>query len=144
MRSTFLSYGGSDSEFALKLRDDLQRNGVETFFFASDAIPGERLHDVMRRGVNKYDRIVVICSEDALRRPGVRNEIQESFAREARDGGAAYVIPVAIDDFVYKSNDELVRALRDRVVADFTNIKKYEIAFPRLLRALRRETEPGA
>lgn len=144
MRSTFISYGSPDFEFALRLRNDLRRNGVETFFFASDATPGDRLHDVMRRGVNRYDRIIVIASADSLMRSGVRNEIQEAREREARDGGAAYLLPVAIDDAVFKMNDELVAVLRGRVVADFRKPEEYTQALGSLLRALSRGAIDGA
>ena len=144
MRSTFITYGASDVQFAIRLRDDLRRNGVETFFFSQDAVPGERLHDVMRRGINKYDRIVVICSAASLSRAGVRNEIQEAREREARDGGAAYLIPVALDDSIFESQDELASILRGRVVADFRDSERYSEALTSLLRALSRNVIDGA
>lgn len=119
MRSTFISYGATDAEFAINLRSRLQRNGVDVYIFAVDAIPGERLSDLMFCGINRYDRIIVVCSESSLKRSGVRNEIVETFAREARDGGASYIIPVTRDDYVFQSDDEIARRLRDRVIADF-------------------------
>lgn len=141
MRSTFISYGGPDSEFARTLRDALHANGVRTFFFATDAVPGERLHKVMDSGVNDFDRVILICSEASLARPGVRNEIEETLAREARDGGATYLIPVTIDDYIFSWQDRLGRIVRDRVVADFrgtaTDQLKFGQAVARLLTALR-------
>jgi hypothetical protein len=73
MRSTFISYGAPDAAFARKLRDALYGNGVETFFFELDAIPGDRLHEVMYHGVNTYDRTILVCSSGSLSRSGVRN-----------------------------------------------------------------------
>jgi hypothetical protein len=122
MRSTFISYGGPDAPFARLLRDRLQANGVRTFYFETDAVPGERIHLTMRTGVNSYDRVILICSAASLQRPGVRNEIEETFAREARDGGASYLIPVALDDFVFGWTDPVGVAIRDRVVADFRGL----------------------
>lgn len=144
MRSTFISYGGPDAAFALRLRDDLSRNGVDTFFFATDATPGDKLHHVMRDGINRYDRIIVICSAGSLKRVGVRYEIEEAFAREARDGGAAYVIPVALDDYVFDASDQFAELLRERVVADFRDEDRYTIALTRLLSALSRDVLDGA
>ena len=141
MRSTFISYGAPDREFAAALREALEQNGVRTFFFDKDAIPGERLHRVMHEGVNKYDRVILICSEASLVRPGVKNEIEETLAREARDGGASYLIPVARDTFVFKWNDALGFRVRDRVVADFTaaapGSDEFTNALQTLLAALR-------
>lgn len=119
MRSTFISYGAADTKFAIELRSRLHRSGVDVYVFAVDALPGERLSDLMFRGINQYDRIIVVCSESSLGRSGVRNEIVEAFAREARDGGASYIIPIARDDYVFQSGDEIARRLRDRVIADF-------------------------
>lgn len=148
MRSTFISYGEPDREFARALRDLLEQNGVRTFFFEKDAIPGERLHQTMYQGVNKYDRVILICSEASLKRSGVRTEIEETFARESRDGGASYLVPVARDSFVFEWADPVGMRIRDRVVADFRDADisspKFIMAFDRLLRALRtEEPTPG-
>lgn len=141
MRSTFISYGAPDAHFARVLCDALELKGVRTFFFEYNAIPGERLHAMMRRGVNDHDRVVLVCSEASLKRPGVKNEIEETLAREARDGGASYLIPITLDNFVFEWRDALGQVLRDRVVADFRGAveskRRFESAVATLLRALR-------
>jgi len=48
----------------------------------------------MREGVNKFERVIVICSANSLSRRGVLNEIEETLQREARDGGASYLIRI--------------------------------------------------
>jgi hypothetical protein len=140
MQSTFIAYGGSDIQFARSLRDELHKNGVKTFLFESDAIPGEMLHYVMHNRLGEYDRVIVICSELALRRSGVRNEILQTLAREARNGGVNYLIPITLDDFIFHWEDPLAIALRDRVVADFrksSNPDAFKQQLVQLLRALR-------
>jgi uncharacterized protein YjbI with pentapeptide repeats len=144
MRSTFISYGAPDVAFAEHLRDALLRNGVRTFLFASDAVPGEPLHRVMRQGVDNYDRVILICSEASLDRRGVQNELELALAKEARDGGAAYLIPVVLDDYLFRwkpARSDLAQALRERVVADFRRARSDAEAFAagvsRLLKALR-------
>lgn len=121
-QSTFISYGAPDEVFARRLRDELHRNGVRTFFFPTDAVPGRKLHEVMRDGVNRFDRVILICSQASLSRPGVLNEIQEALAREARDGGKSYLIPITLDGFLFEWRHPLAQPLRDRVVADFRAI----------------------
>lgn len=123
LQSTFISYGGPDEAFARKLNEALERRGVTTFFFRDDAPPGERLHRVMRKGVNEHDRTILICSEASLQRPGLLNELEETVAREGRDGGATYLLPVRLDDYVLSQwaprQADLAQAVRDRVIADF-------------------------
>jgi hypothetical protein len=101
LQSIFISYGGPDEDFARKLYEALHSNGVRTFFFPEHAELGEKLHDTMRNGVNEHDRVVLVCSKASLDRPGVLNELEEILAREARDGGASYLIPIRLDDYVF-------------------------------------------
>lgn len=146
MQSTFISYGTPDAAFARKLYEALHENGVTTFFFPEHATPGKRLHRVMREGVNQHDRVVLVCSEASLTRPGVLNEIEETLAREACEGGESYLIPIRLDDYVFSgwapNRPDLAQAIRDRVVADFTGAltdeSRFNTALLRLLSALRR------
>jgi uncharacterized protein YjbI with pentapeptide repeats len=148
MCSTFISYGGPDEEFAIRVRDALRANGVDSFLFASDAPPGERLHNVMRQGINSYDRVIVICSQSSLDRPGVQNEIEQTLEREARDGGASYLIPIRIDDYLFNDWDPerryLVEALKSRVVGDFRSARnsraKFQTAMRQVLSVLKKPT----
>jgi hypothetical protein len=128
MQSTFISYGAPDETFATALRDELQKNGVKTFLFRDDAVPGQKLHRMMSDGVNRYDRVILVCSKASLNRPGVLNEIEETLQREARDGGAVYLIPIRLDDYVFKgwspTTGNIARAVRDRVVGDFRKYRR--------------------
>ena len=145
LQSTFISYGGPDEEFARKLNDALQAQGVTTFFFKDDARPGEKLHRLMRRMVNEHDRMILVCSEASLDRPGLLNELEETLQREARDGGAEYLIPIRLDDHVFSSwrpsKADLAQAVRDRVVADFAghhDVEAFRRALSRLIEALKK------
>jgi len=145
MYSTFISYGGPDEPFAIKLQEALQSNGVTTFLFKKDAVPGQALSDVMRGQVREKDRIVVICSEKSLDRPGVLNEMELALRREASEGGHTLLIPIAIDAYVHDGwqpeNGNLKEAVLERVIADFidadTDQAKFDQGMERLLRALR-------
>lgn len=128
MQSTFISYGMPDEKFAIALRDELRKNGVTTFLFRDNAVPGQKLHRMMRDGVNNYDRVILIYSEASLDRTGVLNEIEETLQREARDGGASYLVPIRLDDYVFTGwnppNKDTAQAVRDRVVGDFRSAKR--------------------
>jgi hypothetical protein len=102
----------------------------------------------MRKGVNEHDRMILICSRSSLDRKGVLNELEEIITREARGGGASYLIPIRLDDYVFTGwqpkNADVAQAVRDRVVADFEGADKDEPKFQaglqKLIRALRKKT----
>jgi hypothetical protein len=100
-KTLFISYGGPDEEIVSKINKRIKAKGVKTWFFPDDALPGEKLHRMMHDGVNKHDRVLLVCSKTALIRPGVLNEIERVLEREAKEGGADILIPIALDDFVY-------------------------------------------
>lgn len=144
--SIFISYGHPDEAIARKLYEALHRNGVTTFFFPKYAKPGEKLHRLMRKGVNEHDRVILVCSRHSLDRKDVLNEIEEILAREARDGGASYLLPIRLDDYVFTGwkppNADVAQAVRDRVVVDFEgadkNDAKFQAGLQKLIRALRK------
>ena len=146
LQSTFLSYGSPDEAFARMLYEALHRNGVTTFFFAEHAVPGAKLHRMMRKGVNEHDRVILVCSRASLDRKGVLNEIEETLARESRDGGAAYLIPIRLDGYVFSGwnplNPDTAQSVRDRVVADFegadTDPAKFNDGLRKLIASLKK------
>jgi hypothetical protein len=148
LQSTFISYGGPDQEFAQRLHEGLQKNGVHTFFFPEHAEMGRRLSSVMNKGVGEFDRTVLVCSKASLSRAGVRNEIQLALDREAREGGSDRLIPIALDDYVFTAEwwperPENVRAVRDKVVADFRDLDKFDRQLTRLIAALKKHHLPN-
>lgn len=100
-KTLFISYGGPDEESARQINKEIKSKGVRTWFFPDDARPGDKLHRMMHNGVNNHDRVLLICSENSLRRPGVLNEIERVLEREAKEGGTEILIPVTLDDYVY-------------------------------------------
>ncbi|ENM3756970.1 toll/interleukin-1 receptor domain-containing protein [Vibrio cholerae] len=140
MQKVFISYGGPDADFARMLKSDLNRNGVQTWFFEDDAEFGQKLHQMMRQNIGKYDRVLLICSEQSLSRNGVLNEIEQALAKEAREGGSSRILPLATDSFVFSEQfkaTEVGQELNDRVIGDFSNPENYERNLVRLLSTLR-------
>lgn len=140
MRSTFISYGSPDEGFASTLNMDLKANGVTTFFFPMNAQFGEKLHLTMKR-IDEYDRVILICSKQSLERAGVQYELEKVIEREARDGGAPCLIPVALDDYIFNewmpARSYLKQEILNRVVADFRDPRNYKSQFLRLLQTLK-------
>jgi hypothetical protein len=119
-KTVFISYGGLDEKFARAINESLKEVGVRTWFFPDDSIPGQKLHRLMHDGVNSHDRVLLICSESSLSRRGVLNELERVLELEAREGGEDILIPVTIDDYVFKkwkpSRPDIALQVQTRVI----------------------------
>lgn len=100
--SVFLSYGSPDTEIAEFLRGDLRELGIETWWFPDDARWGERLHHEIGGNLEKYEKLILLCSRKSLIRPGVLYELEEVLSRERRNGGASIIIPLMLDDVLFE------------------------------------------
>lgn len=131
--SVFISYGGPDQAVAERFHVALEVRGIEAFLFTHDATPGKMIHRVMHQGVNEHDWVVLLCSRNSLDRPGVLAEIEESLRKASRGGGRNPLVPVAIDDYVYKDwspkSRDLATYVRDLVIGDFRKALRSKPAF---------------
>lgn len=145
MQSTFISYGGPDESFARKVYESLREHGVVVFFFPEGSTVGERIDAEVFRRIHEHDRVILICSQSSLDRPGVLHEVRETLDRESKDGGATYLLPITIDDYVFTgwaaSEPELAMRVKRRIVGDFRQTRhsraRFNQAMDRLLDALR-------
>lgn len=116
----FISYGSPDESYVSLINNYLKMSGIKTWFFHDDAVPGQKLHRVMHEGVNNYDRVLLVCSKDSLSRHGVLNELERVLEREAKEGGKEILIPITLDDYVYKdwapNRPDLADQVRSRVI----------------------------
>jgi predicted DCC family thiol-disulfide oxidoreductase YuxK len=120
LRSAFISYGGPDELAVTEIYKALLAHGVQLWFFPVHSVPGQKLHRMMSDGVDRHDRVLFVCSEDSLRRPGVLNELERVLEREAREGGSEVLIPITLDDYVYKdwapTRPDIANQIRSRVI----------------------------
>ena len=106
---------------------------------------GERIGDEVYRGIQGHDRIILVCSKRSLDRPGVVNEIQETFDSEARNGGATYLLPITLDDYLFAgwpaTQPILAERVARRVVGDFRgslkSTSKFNAAVGKVIDALK-------
>lgn len=145
-KTAFISYGGPDERFAGKLCAALMERGVHTYYFPESSTPGRKLHRTMSDAIHEYDVVISVCSEAAVTRPGWLNELEQTLAREAREGGSELLIPVLLDEHVLREwapdRQDLARQLRDRVAADFRNAGDslaFDKQLDRLVKALKVE-----
>jgi hypothetical protein len=137
--SCFISYGQPDVELAKKLCQDLEASGVPCWLYDMDKTVGKRTWGEIEQKLGEYERMVVLCSIDALLRDGVKKEIDKQI-----DKSPDKLVPVSLDNrwtqrgFKAEWGDrDLKTWLIDKNYADFAN-KPYEEALAELLKGLRR------
>jgi uncharacterized protein YjbI with pentapeptide repeats len=143
--SCFISYGQPDVAFATKLRGDLVAKGVSCWLYEMDRTVGEPTWREIEQKLEEYDRMVVVCSIDALMRDGVKKEIDKQI-----DKSQDKLVPVSLDDrwtqpgFAAQwAGRDLKAFLSERNRADFprweSDPQQYQKALDDLLKGLKRE-----
>lgn len=138
--TAFISYGQPNAEFAQRLYQDLQREGVSCWLYEMDATPGERTWREIIQRRREAEKFVMLCSVAALVRDGVLKEIEEQI-----DENPSKLVPISLDNLwkepgfrIMRGNRDLKPFLLDRNYADFANLE-YQEALQRLLAGLRRK-----
>jgi hypothetical protein len=117
--SCFISYSTTDQDAAERLRADLQNNGVKCWFSPEDLKVGDEFWKRIYESMGRYDKLLVILSENSISSESV--EIEVTLAREReRTENKLVLIPIRIDDAVMKSPKPWAVSLRaNRHIGDF-------------------------
>ena len=121
-QTAFISYSREDSEFVLKLAQDLKAAGAAVWLDQLDIAPGHRWARAVEDALHACPRMLVILSPASVGSRNVEDEV--SFALDE----SKTVIPVLYRDC------KIPFRLRPFHYADFTG--KYDFALKRLLSAL--------
>jgi len=139
--SCFIAYGEPDKVFAEKLYKDLKARGVTCWLYSMDATPGKRTRAEIGQKRREAEKMIVLCSAQALVRDGVLNEIEDQI-----DEDPDKIVPISLDNLwkepgfkVIRGNRDLKPFLLERNSADFSDPLKYEQPLERLLKGLKRE-----
>jgi tetratricopeptide (TPR) repeat protein len=96
--SAFISYSREDSEFALRLANDLKAAGARVWFDQTDIIPGHPWDDAIEEALNDSPQMLVILSPLSAKSKNVRNEISYAL------GQGKIIVPVLYKDCVAPLN----------------------------------------
>lgn len=163
----FISYGEPDKAFADRLESDLKAKKVQCWKYDKDAVIGQDVEANIERSIQRYDKVIVICSKNSLDRPAVLNEIERALQKEdrlrqenaqrtaeAREKGvkpqlldADVLCPVRLDDYVIQDWQHPRKAsVRRKHIGDFygwqNDPNKYQEELAKLLHALDPKTWP--
>lgn len=140
--SVFISYASDNDDFAQRLYNDLQGEGVRCWFAPEDMKIGDEIAPRINEAIRTYDKLLVVLSEQSIESAWVRREVNRGLAEEQRRKETV-LFPIRIDDAVMDSTEQWADDLRRRRnIGDFSVWKKhdaYREAFDRLIRDLKSE-----
>jgi uncharacterized protein YjbI with pentapeptide repeats len=121
--SCLISYSAKDKEFAHKLHDDLQDNGVRCWMVNEKLKRTDRNHAMMDAAVNLHEKLILILSENAMKNGWAENEYNQAVEKEMRSGKTT-LVPVTLDEAVELAEQPwAVKMRRSRYAADFSSWK---------------------
>ncbi|MBI4297613.1 MAG: toll/interleukin-1 receptor domain-containing protein [Chloroflexi bacterium] len=140
-RTCFIAYGEPDRAFAERLHDDLVSRRVSCWLYSMDATPGERAWPEIPRRRQEVEKLVVLCSAQALALDGVLKEVEEQ-----TDEDLDKMVPVSLDNLwkepgfkVMRGDRDLKPFLLERNYVDFSGASLYEKSLEQLLKGLERK-----
>ena len=140
--SCFISSSSHDAEFCQHLYAGLQAAGVRCWFAQKDVKTGTWFRGEIESAIRLHDRLLLVLSEESVRSPWVRREVEQALDREDRDARVV-LCPVRIDNTILKSNEPWADDVRrSRHIGDFSNWKDQD-AFARELDRLLRDLRTG-
>lgn len=95
--SCFISYSNQDHSFAVRLRGDLEKNGVLCWFAPQKMEHGDTVLHVIREAIWRYDRFLLILSKNSHVSEWVRMELEACLERE-RQQQHNMLIPIRVDE----------------------------------------------
>ena len=139
--SCFISYVSKNENFAEKLYNDLQKNGIRCWFAQNDMKIGDKILDSIFDAIQEHEKILIILSEYSIASDWVKDEISKAFDFENKRK-QTIVFPIRIDDSVMTSTEPWVDKIRNnRHIGNFKNWQDppiYKQAFDRLMRDLKK------
>lgn len=141
----FLSHSWANKDFARKLYEALIAKGVNVFFDEKKMKPGDDIYESISKGISWYDKMILVCSQESLSESWwVDRELDRVLTKERdlfkeRGKRINLLIPITIDDYVFKWDGAKAEEVRRYVIGDFKDWQddaKFEKALNDLVHAL--------
>lgn len=144
--SCFISYSHTDSAFAHRLHNALQRSGIRCWLDEHQLLPGDSIRDQITEGIKVWDKVLFCVSHSSLTSWWVDKELTSAFAKEeqlSKQAGRKVhaLVPLNLDGSLFTWDSGWGDEVRSRLAADFTDWEhdnaKFEAQFERVVKALR-------
>jgi hypothetical protein len=127
-------------------------SGISTWHYRYDMVPGHLMSSQIRTAVRVKDKLLLICSKDALSRQPVIDEILQAIDDADKSGGQK-LFPIRLDDYIIGKEIEKIHSEKvasgewrpwlNRVRAfwisdfsDWKNTDAYYVELSRLIKSL--------
>lgn len=131
--SCFISYSSKDELFAKRLYYDLRAHDVRCWLFEEDAEWGKKVWSEIDRSIKIHDKVIIICSAHSLESEPVLREIERALQREDKEKRDV-LFPVRLDNHIFEHWEHHRKPdVTSKVVGDFSDLRKYERSFRKLL-----------
>lgn len=130
----FLSHSHSDKPFVEKLKSDLEKHGISTWYDNRDLDIGDIISDVLSQGIKQSWCFLIVVSPQSVNSNWVKYELDEAY--DAHISKGKRILPVLIGNL---SDEEIPQRLKKHLWADFRNESQYHEAFDKLHRAIVKE-----
>jgi|SRR5579871_3143664 len=152
--SCFISYRKTDYDFAIRLHNELEANNVPCWIDERDMRGGKLWRPQIHEAIKLHDKLLLVCSEEAVSRRKVVDEIITAIEQE-RETGEQKLFPVRLDDFIISPEarqladekmsrgewrEDWIRHVQAFHIPDFSGWKQhdtFQTQFDNLLRALK-------
>ena len=101
--SIFISYSSKDRNIAEDIFNNLKKFEVNVFLWHKENRIGF-LKDIMLENVEKYDRLLFLCSENSLKSEAVHFELTK-IRIDYNTTWKTRLIPIRVDDFIFNINE---------------------------------------
>lgn len=126
--SVFISYSHQDEEFAKALFNDLELHGLRVWYALDSVRAGEKLTVQLTRGIEHYDKLLLVLSENSISSEWIQYEIRTALEM-ARSRGLNPLVPIrltSIEAFEKwrsidpKTGTDLAEEVRGYFIPDFS------------------------
>ncbi|MFE7558825.1 toll/interleukin-1 receptor domain-containing protein [Kitasatospora sp. NPDC057500] len=146
--SVFISYSSADESFATELRNQLEANGVDTWFAPHDIRGGRTILEQVTEEIQRRGRMILVLSEASMASNWVATEIRRA-VRAERESGTRKLFPIRIvaherllrwELFDADAGYDVARTIREYYIPDFC---ADALALPQAVSRLARDLREG-
>jgi hypothetical protein len=143
--SCFISHSTEDTDFANRLYEDLQNEGVRCWLAMKDLKIGDPIRPTIDQQIRLRDKLLVILSENSIKSEWVGDEVEAAIEEESKSN-RMLLFPIRLDDVVMNIQDGWsAKIRRTRNIGDFSNWPdpvSYQRALDCLLQDLKATGDP--
>jgi len=133
----FLSYSHYDEEFAQRLYNDLQNQGVRCWFCAHYLYPS--IVQEIREAIDPPEKLLLILSTNTIASDWIQQEVESALDKEGIIHKEV-IYPLCLDNSILECDTCWAECLRQRHMSDFTDWQD-DAAYQQALTALLQEIE---